>query len=181
VLAELGARACYLCDPEDMYGAIPAPIPGGTGDIMETVFDMVTEAAPQLDFLGTVSRMVPHLLEIAQDAGVFGAIGVNPGDPLGALMTTGGLLLAPLTVVPMLLPLFVGALPGLIAGIGGGVGGNLTGSAAAAQAAILGMRFLVSGTRPHIEYHIREVWPGQTYLGLAVQHVRDWAGRTPVK
>ncbi|GFG83330.1 hypothetical protein [Mycolicibacter algericus] len=38
-------------------------------------------------------------------------------------------------------------------------------------------RFVIDGTRPHIEYHLREVWPGQTYLGLAVQHVRDWASR----
>jgi peptidoglycan hydrolase-like protein with peptidoglycan-binding domain len=38
-------------------------------------------------------------------------------------------------------------------------------------------RFVIDGTRPHIEYHLREVWPGQTYLGLAVQHVRDWCSR----
>jgi len=23
------------------------------------------------------------------------------------------------------------------------------------------------------------VWPGQTYLGLAIQHIRDYATRTP--
>ncbi|MDQ2628439.1 MAG: peptidoglycan-binding protein [Actinomycetota bacterium] len=38
-------------------------------------------------------------------------------------------------------------------------------------------RFVIDGTRPHIEYHLREVWPGMTYLGLAVQHVRDYCSR----
>ncbi|AGU91961.1 lysin B [Mycobacterium phage Adawi] len=185
-------RNLWLCDPEDMYGAIPVPVPGGTGDIMETVFDLVTESALN-DPLGTLQAMIPHLLEIAQDAGIFGLIGLGNAGPAtsggllggllggaGGLLGAGTALLNPLAVVPMLLPLFVGVLPGLIAGIGGGVGGNLTGPAAAAQAAVLGMKFLVAGTRPHIEYHLREVWPGQTYLGLGIQHVRDWSARTPV-
>ena len=30
-------------------------------------------------------------------------------------------------------------------------------------------------TAPHIEYHIRQVFPGQTYVQLAIQHVRHWA------
>jgi hypothetical protein len=39
-------------------------------------------------------------------------------------------------------------------------------------------QFVIDGTRPHIEYHLRPAWPGgPTYLQLAVQHVRDWAGR----
>jgi hypothetical protein len=29
-------------------------------------------------------------------------------------------------------------------------------------------------TAPHCEYHVREVWPGMTYVGLAIQHVHDW-------
>lgn len=40
-------------------------------------------------------------------------------------------------------------------------------------------QFVIDGTRPHIEYHLRPAWPGgPTYLGLAVQHVRDWCSRT---
>lgn len=38
-------------------------------------------------------------------------------------------------------------------------------------------QFVIDGTRPHIEYHLREAWPGQTFLGLAVQHIRDWSSR----
>ncbi|AEJ95525.1 lysin B [Mycobacterium phage Phipps] len=197
IYAQLGPRACYLCDPEDMYGSIPVPVEGGTGDIMETVYDMVTTLALN-DFLNTAAAMLPHILEIAQDAGIFGLLGlggVGPatggggllggllGGGLGGLLGGGmanpaALLANPLAAIPLLLPLFTSALPGLIAGVGGpGTGGSLTGPAAAAQAAILGMKFLFAGTRPHIEYHIREVWPGQTYIGLAVQHVRDWVGR----
>jgi len=32
-------------------------------------------------------------------------------------------------------------------------------------------------TLPHITYEFAEVWPGQTYLGLAIQHLRDWSLR----
>lgn len=162
-------RHAWLTHPGDMYGNIPVPIPGGTGDLMETVYDIVVQAG-MTDFLGTVQRMIPHLIELLQDSGVLAtAAGLGP------------VLLNPVAAVPLLLPILVQALPGLIAGVGGGVGGELTGPAAAVQAAIIGMRFLLSGTRDHISYHVDEVWPGQTYLGLAVQHVRDWAARVPVR
>lgn len=182
-------RLCWLCHPGDMYGSIPVPIDGGTGDLMETVFDAVTDAGLS-DFLGTVQRMIPHLLEMLKDTGVLPVIGVGATALPGVLGGLGGLaagnpaaMLGPaLGLVPVILPLLVGLLPGLIAGVGGsGAGGNLTGPAAATQAAIIGMRFLLSGTRDHISYHVAEVWPGQTYLGLAVQHVRDWAARVPVR
>lgn len=32
-------------------------------------------------------------------------------------------------------------------------------------------------TLPHITYEFAEVWPGQTYLGLAIQHVREYSSR----
>lgn len=202
IYAELGPRACYLCDPDDMYGSIPVPIEGGTGDIMETVYDMVTELALN-QFLDTIGAMLPHILEIAQDAGVFamlglgnfsalsspqtgvgglagGLLGGSGAGVLGGLLGGIGGLFNPLALVGMLLPVFTSALPGLIAGATG-KGGALTGPAAAAQAAVLGMKFLFAGTRPHIEYHIREVWPGQTYFGLGVQHARHWAAAVPVR
>jgi len=162
----VGNRACYLCHPDDMYGSIPVPKEGGTGDIMETVYDLIT-GIELGRFIDTIGAMMPHLLEIAQDAGVFGMLGLlapvlggNPVPLLGAL-----------------LPVLSASLPALI----GPGGGNPTGPAAAAQAAVLGMKFLLAGTRPHIEYHIREVWPGQTYFGLGVQHARDWASRVAVR
>ncbi|AER26392.1 holin [Mycobacterium phage Saintus] len=50
---------------------------------------------------------------------------------------------------------------------------------AAFKAADVAIRFATSNppTAAHIQYEFREVWPGQTYLGLAIQHVRDWASR----
>lgn len=41
-------------------------------------------------------------------------------------------------------------------------------------------QFVSEGTAPHIQYEFREVWPGTTYLDLAIQHVRDWASRYPL-
>ena len=52
---------------------------------------------------------------------------------------------------------------------------TVKGLAAALDAAIRALVFFCQGTAPHIEYHIREVLPGQTYVQLAVQHVRHWA------
>lgn len=51
--------------------------------------------------------------------------------------------------------------------------------AAAIQAIDIALRFATSSppTAAHIQYEFREVWPGMTYLGLAIQHVRDWASR----
>ncbi|ASZ75177.1 lysin B [Mycobacterium phage MissWhite] len=47
------------------------------------------------------------------------------------------------------------------------------------EAASIAIGFVAQNppTAPHIQYEFREVWPGQTYLGLAIQHVRDWASR----
>ncbi|MDO3027417.1 hypothetical protein P5V51_25500, partial [Mycobacteroides abscessus subsp. abscessus] len=76
------------------------------------------------------------------------------------------------------LPMVLGGLQGLL---GWGDINKLTGPAAAAQAALIALRFVTTSppTAAHIQYEYREVWPGQTYLGLAIQHVRDWASRTP--
>jgi hypothetical protein len=58
---------------------------------------------------------------------------------------------------------------------------SVKGIAAAVEAAIMALVFFCQGTRPHIEYHIREVFPGQTYVAHAQQHVRHWAGtRVPM-
>jgi hypothetical protein len=58
---------------------------------------------------------------------------------------------------------------------------SIKGIAAAIEAAIIALIFFCQGTRPHIEYHIREVFPGQTYVQHAIQHVRYWAStRVPV-
>ncbi|SKW67116.1 Uncharacterised protein [Mycobacteroides abscessus subsp. massiliense] len=98
------------------------------------------------------------------------ALGIELPAVFGAL--AGG----PTGIAALGLPLVMGGLQGLL---GWGDVNKLTGPAAAAQAAIIALRFVTANppTAPHIQYEFREVWPGQTYLGLAIQHVRDWAGR----
>ncbi|OBJ41334.1 hypothetical protein A5630_23120 [Mycolicibacterium mucogenicum] len=51
---------------------------------------------------------------------------------------------------------------------------------AAFRAMGIAAQFVSEGTAPHIQYEFREVWPGKTYLDLAIQHVRDWASRYPL-
>jgi hypothetical protein len=54
---------------------------------------------------------------------------------------------------------------------------TIEGIACAIAAAIDGLIFFCAPPFPtaaHCEYHIREVWPGMTYVGLGIQHVHDW-------
>lgn len=157
-------RHCWLTDPFDMYGNIPR---GVVGDIMDDCFDMVT-AFQLSDPLGAAGAILPKIPEVASKA-----LGIELPAVFGAL--TGG----PAGIAALGLPLVMGGLQGLL---GWGDVNKLTGPAAAAQAAIIALRFVTANppTAPHIQYEFREVWPGQTYLGLAVQHVRDWATRAPI-
>lgn len=162
----LGWEWADMAHPDDFYTNIPL---GGTWSICNDVYKYITDLSMD-DPLGLMIKMLPMMLQVMEDAGI-----TLPfiGGALGSLTN-------PVALIGLMLPMLVAMLPGLIGGIAGG-GGQLTGPAAAAQAAILGMKFLIAGTGPHINYHVNEVWPGQTYLGLATQHVRDWAARTPVK
>lgn len=158
-------RHCWatnVSDPNrpDMYARVPL---GKTGEIMQDAYDLVTRielANP----VATVQNMVAVIPEICADAGIL------VPDILGALSNgTPGL-------AGYGAQLLAGALAGLI---GRGNPDTLTGTAAAAKAAQIGLTFALDNppTKPHITYEFAEVWPGQTYLGLCIQHVRDWAGR----
>jgi hypothetical protein len=52
---------------------------------------------------------------------------------------------------------------------------------AAMQAAIVALKFLGTGTAPHIEYHMREIAPGVTGLGYMVQHLNRIASAVPAR
>ncbi|MCG7610325.1 hypothetical protein [Mycobacterium sp. CnD-18-1] len=156
---------CDLAHPDDMYANVPL---GDAGDIMTAIYQAVTNTQLS-DPLGTLQAIIAALPTVLLEAGV----SIPLLTQLGGAALTGN----PVALAGVLLPVLVSALPGLA----GAQGGELTGPAAAVQAAIIALRFAASGTAPHINYHAWEVWPGQTYLGLAVQHVRDWAGRTPVR
>lgn len=155
---------CDLAHPDDMYANVPL---GDAGDIMTAIYQAVTHTQLS-DPLGTLQAIIAAIPKVLFEAGV----SIPLLTQLGAGVLSGN----PAALASVLLPVLVSALPGLITGHGG----ELTGPAAAVQAAIIALRFALSGTAAHINYHAWEVWPGQTYLGLAIQHVRDWAGRTPV-
>lgn len=55
----------------------------------------------------------------------------------------------------------------------------LTDPLAAFQAIRIAAGFVATNppTLPHITYEFAEVWPGQTYVGLGIQHLRDWSLR----
>lgn len=155
---------CDLAHPDDMYANVPL---GDAGDIMTAIYQAVTNTQLS-DPMGTLAAIIAAIPRVLLEAGV--------SIPLLTQLGAGALTANPVALAGVLLPILMSALPGLI----GGQAGELTGPAAAVQAAIIALRFAVSGTAAHINYHAWEVWPGQTYLGLAIQHVRDWAGRTPV-
>ncbi|MBU8821061.1 hypothetical protein KL864_34965 [Mycolicibacterium goodii] len=162
----LGWDWCDLVHPDDMYANVPL---GDAGDIMTAIYQAVTDTQLS-DPLGTLRAILAAIPKVLAEAGV--------SIPLLAQVGVGALTGNPAAMAGVLLPVLTSTLAGLI---GGATGGQLTGPAAAVQAAIIALRFAASGTAPHINYHTWEVWPGQTYLGLAIQHVRDWASRVPVR
>lgn len=160
-------RHCWatnVSDPNrpDMYTRVPL---GKTGEIMQGAYDLVTRVELS-NPIATVQNMVAVIPEICADAGIM------VPDILGALSNgTPGL-------AGYGAKLLTGALAGLI---GRGNPDTLTGTAAAAKAIQIALTFALDNppTKPHITYEFAEVWSGQTYLGLCIQHVRDWASRVP--
>jgi len=171
---------CDLAHPDDLYTNTPL---GATGDIIEQFYKIIMGTAVS-DPLGTMARMLPPLIQAVEDA--LGTTGTTvPGGPGGLMGLLGGGLLGGAagiaSLLPAVLPMLVGLIGSLAGGSGaGGLNANATGPVAAVQAMILALKFFGSGTGPHISYQTNEVWPGQTYLGLGIQHVNDWCSRTPV-
>ncbi|MBE5440212.1 hypothetical protein [Mycobacteroides abscessus] len=81
----------------------------------------------------------------------------------------------PRTVTSAVLGLFASLLPMLP------VSNDKTAAAVAAASQGIGFALAQPPTAPHITYEFAEVWPGMTYFDLAVQHVNDWAARTPAR
>lgn len=154
----IGWRWCDLVDAGDLYSNVV-----GGPDVLEicrNAYDMVM--AQQVHDPGEMIRdMIPLIAEMLSDTGVtlpmlnIGGIGVGA---FSGLLTALG---APKS---LLLP------------------GGTAGSSAAVQAAIQGLRFAATQppTAPHISYEWTEAIPGRSYLDLGVQHITDWARRTPV-
>lgn len=146
---------CELADSGDMYANCPG---GDVGDVIRKVQQMVMDTEVS-DPIGTVRKMIPLILQLLDEAGVD----------------------LPFNIPRMITGAFAGLLSAFLPGIPAAFSGGETG--AAVRAAIVALRFFATNppTAAHISYEWHEVWPGQTYLGLGIQHVRDWAGRTPVR
>jgi hypothetical protein len=145
----------------DMYGAVPK---GLSGEIMRDVYTLCTEMEMHSGAAAFAQTFVYNCIEIVQN------LDGDAHDDLVALSYDMGLDFSHAVRLDTrrierrlgdLIP--EGAL-------------SVKGIAAAVTAAVIAISFFAQGTRPHIEYHIREVFPGQTYLQHAIQHVRHWAG-----
>lgn len=149
---------CELAHPGDLYTNASG---GQIGDVLRAAYRLVMDTEVS-DPLGTLRKLIPNLLRLLDESGVNLPFINIPTIITGAI---AGLVLA---FLPDEITRFLG------------LGDNET--AAAVQAAIEALRFFIGPppTRDHITYEFAEVWPGQTYLGLGAQHIRDWAGRKTV-
>lgn len=155
-------RHCWLAQPGDMYTTVPDD---AAGDVLQDGYDGITNVEFR-DPLSAAKAIVTMVLKIMQDSGI----------ALPSVLTAAAA--GPAGIVGFLIPVMIGALQGLISGL---IGGTVKQKSVAAgiEAAIIGLKFIADNppTRAHITYEFGEVWPGQTYLGLATQHVRDWCSR----
>jgi hypothetical protein len=158
-LPRMGWDWCELVDPGDLYGTCAR---GLTGEIERDVYTLCTEMELHSGLLEFCQTFVANLIE------VIGNLDGNAYDDLQEALTRHGVDLSNATLLTrrQLQPLSDGLL-------------SIQGIACAIAAAIDGLIFFCTAppTAAHIEYHLREVWPGMTYLGLAIQHVHDWVNQ----
>jgi hypothetical protein len=149
-----GDEWCELVDTYDMYGGVPANL---TGEIMRDVYTLCTELELGGGFEETFAANCLALLQNL-DGDAF--------DDVARGVQRHGVDLSGAAQIP---PEQITTLSNKYI--------TLAGITAAIQACVLGIQFVCwqPPTAPHIEYHIREVFPGQTYVQLAIQHVHHWA------
>lgn len=182
-------RHCWLAQPGDMYTSVPE---GDTGLILGDFYDIITRLALS-DPLGTFGAILEKLPDILTHVGILGEARHAVNEPINNILNLAGQLLFQQTPqgqrdlwggllsgnpnawaslgVSNPLTLILNSLVGLL-------DGEPDDLAAAINAAVVAIKFAAAGTAPHITYETAQVWPGQTYLGLAIQHVRDWSSRT---
>jgi hypothetical protein len=146
-------------EPGDMYGAVAK---GLVGEIMRDVYTLCVEMEMHSGAAAFAQTFAYNCVEIVQNL---------DGDAYDDVTQTAEAMDAD----------FEGAQRLDTSRIEARLGGeddvlSVKGIAAAITAAIQALVFFCQGTRPHIEYHIREVFPGQTYVQHAIQHVHHWAG-----
>lgn len=196
-------RQCWIANKGDMYTSVPngdtGLIMGDFYDIITKVqlsdpmgtFGAILESIPAiLQHTGILPEGPEHINTGALDLsslidGISGMLGggKNPkapakpldlGDWLNGLLGAGtgstkpgGDIFAQLGAANPL-GMIINSLTGLL-------DGNPDGLAAAINAAVVGIKFAAAGTAPHITYEFAEAWPGQSFLGLGIQHLNYWA------
>lgn len=147
-------------NPDDLYANTPL---GDVGEVCAQAYRLIMGL--QFTDLGALAQaFLANLLRLLDEAGVDAEGIKTPEKIVGGFI--GGLIGG---LAPQLAPLLTA--------------GQNPESAAAAQAAVLGLRFAASNppTAPHITYEFAPAIPGMSYLSLAIQHVSDWSQRTPVR
>ena len=148
-------------EPGDMYGAVPTNL---AGEIMRDVYTMCVEMEMHSGAQEFAQTLAANAMEVVQNL---------DGDAYDDLEETAATMGFPRGALPATQRLDVSAISDRLGGDGTL---SVKGIAAAIEAAILAITFFAQGTAPHINYHVREVFPGQTYTQHAIQHVHHWAG-----
>lgn len=144
----------------DLYANVPL---GDVGEICAEAYRLVMGV--QLTDIGALGQaLLSNLMRLLDEAGI---------DPEG--------LRAPDRIVTGFIGGLITALAPQLAPLAGQAGHPE--SAAAAQAAVLGLKFVTTNppTAPHITYEWAQAVPGISFLQLAIQHVNDWGSRVPVR
>ena len=168
-------------DPGDMYAAVPTNL---AGEIMRDIYTLCIEMEMHSGAEAFAQTLAANAVEVVENL---------DGDAYDDVTAQAAAMGADLTGARLI------DVSGIVAGLGGRrdarkakratpqMGGeddvlSVKGIAAAVEAAIFALIFFCQGTAPHIEYHIREVFSGQTYVQHAIQHVHHWAGtRVPTQ
>lgn len=149
-------EACCTWDWCDLAqnGDLYTNVPlGDIGDVCRQAYKLIMDLQIN-DPLKLISEFVKNMLGLLDEAGADVPAGIITGALSGLLAS----------VIPGMVPL-----------------GNAE-AAAAAQAAVLGIRFAAAQppTEPHISYEWHDAIPGKTYLDLGIQHVTYWCGQKAV-
>ena len=147
-------------DQGDMYGAVPTNL---AGEIMRDVYTLAIEMEMHSGAQEFAQTLAYNAVEVVQNL---------DGDAYDDVAETAATMGADWTGAQRL---NIEPIATRVRGDGEDIL-SVKGIAAAVEAAILALIFFCQGTRPHIEYHVREVFPGQTYLQHCIQHVHYWAG-----
>ena len=152
-----GDEWCELIDPGDLYGTSARHL---TGEIERDVYTMCTEMELHSGVRDFTETFIANLITVAQNLDGRAYDEMMAGAERHGVDLSGATIVAPERMQPLTDRLL-----------------SVRGIAAAIAAAVDALIFFCSPPFPtaaHCEYHIREVWPGQTYVGLAIQHVHDW-------